>query len=223
VNQENNLLNSLLDLELNKIKFSLDKNTLIVEQSDFINLMKLLRDNKTVPFEMLIDIVAIDYSEYKVSEWDIRKNSKSYTRGVKKKSNARVKFEDIKKFDNQPNKRFAALYHLLSLKNNTRLSVKVFCEDDENPSLPSVVDIWSCSDWFEREAYDLFGIIFLGHPDLRRILTDYGFIGHPMRKDFPLVGHVEVNYDIEKERVIYKPVSIKPRVLIPKVIREDKK
>ena len=108
----------------------------------------------------------------------------------------------------------------MSVSSNERLKVKFYCEDDENPSLPTATSIWASADWYEREAYDLLGIVFINHPDLRRILTDYGFIGHPLRKDFPLIGNVEVNYDLDKERVVYQPVTIKPRVLIPKVIRE---
>ena len=109
---------------------------------------------------------------------------------------------------------------MLSVSSNARLKVKFYCNDDTNPSLPSATLIWASANWYEREAYDLLGIVFSDHPDLRSILTDDGFIGHPLRKDFPLIGNVEVNYDIEKERVVYQPVTIKPRVLIPKVIRE---
>ena len=118
--------------------------------------------------------------------------------------------------------RFAAVYHLLSLTHNHRLRIRTFAADDDFPVLPSVVDLWPSANWFEREAFDLFGIVFEGHPDLRRILTDYGFIGHPFRKDFPLEGNVEMRYDPEQKRVIYQPVTIEPRELIPRVIREDK-
>ncbi|MGH8167972.1 MAG: NADH-quinone oxidoreductase subunit C, partial [Woeseiaceae bacterium] len=113
------------------------------------------------------------------------------------------------------------VYHLLSITHNHRLRLKTFCASDERPIVDSVYDVWSSADWFEREAFDLFGILFEGHPDLRRILTDYGFIGHPFRKDFPLIGTVEVRYDPEKGRVAYQPVSIEPRTLVPKVIRDD--
>ncbi len=119
-----------------------------------------------------------------------------------------------------PAKRFAVVYHLLSVRHNQRLRLKVYV-GGEQPAVDSVVDVWRCADWFEREAYDLFGILFYGHPDLRRLLTDYGFIGHPFRKDFPISGHVEMRYDPEKQRVIYEPVSIEPRVLVPRKIRED--
>ena len=116
--------------------------------------------------------------------------------------------------------RFAVVYHLLSTSRNQRLRLRTFL-DEANPMMASVVDIWPSVNWFEREAFDLYGILFEGHPDLRRILTDYGFIGHPFRKDFPLSGHVEMRYDEEKGRVVYEPVSIEPRVLVPRVIREE--
>ncbi len=118
-------------------------------------------------------------------------------------------------------KRFAAVYHLLSITHNTRLRVRIFAEDDNQPILDSVADIWSCANWYEREAFDLYGIIFTGHPDLRRLLTDYGFVGSPFRKDFPLSGHVEMRYDAEQKRVIYQPVTVEPREVTPRIIREE--
>jgi len=117
--------------------------------------------------------------------------------------------------------RFAAVYHLLSLPHNRRLRVRTFATDDDFPVVPSVIDVWPCANWFEREAFDLYGIVFDGHPDLRRLLTDYGFVGHPFRKDFPLSGYVEMRYDPEQGRVIYQPVTIEPREIIPRVIREE--
>jgi NADH-quinone oxidoreductase subunit C len=116
--------------------------------------------------------------------------------------------------------RYAVVYHLLSLDHNKRVRVKVFAADDDLPMLPSIIDIWPAANWFEREAFDLFGIVFTGHPDLRRILTDYGFIGHPFRKDFPISGNVEMRYDPEQQRVVYQPVSIEPREIVPRVVRE---
>jgi NADH-quinone oxidoreductase subunit C len=116
--------------------------------------------------------------------------------------------------------RFAVVLHLLSTKNNYRLRVRTFCPDDEFPVVASLVDVWPVANWFEREAFDLFGIVFDGHPDLRRILTDYGFVGHPFRKDFPLSGHVEMRYDPEQKRVIYQPVTIDPREVTPRIVRE---
>ena len=118
-------------------------------------------------------------------------------------------------------KRFAAVYHLLSVQHNWRLRVRVFCPDDEMPQLPSVIGVWPSANWHEREVFDLFGIVFEGHPDLRRILTDYGFIGHPFRKDFPLSGHVEMRYDPEQQRVIYQPVTIEPREVTPRIVRVE--
>ena len=117
--------------------------------------------------------------------------------------------------------RFAAVYHLLSLPHNWRLRVRAFATDDDFPVIPSAIDVWPCANWFEREAFDLYGIVFEGHPDLRRLLTDYGFVGHPFRKDFPLSGYVEMRYDPDQGRVIYQPVTIEPREIIPRVIREE--
>ena len=117
--------------------------------------------------------------------------------------------------------RYCVVSHLLSLSKNWRVRLKVFCPDDDVPQLPSVTEVWSAANWFEREAFDLFGIIFDGHLDLRRLLTDYGFIGHPFRKDFPVSGHVEMRYDPEQKRVIYQPITIEPREIVPRVIRED--
>ena len=117
--------------------------------------------------------------------------------------------------------RFAAVYHLLSLPHNWRLRVRTFATDDDFPVVPSMIDVWPCANWFEREAFDLYGIVFDGHPDLRRLLTDYGFVGHPFRKDFPLSGYVEMRYDPEQGRVIYQPVTIEPREIVPRVIREE--
>ena len=117
--------------------------------------------------------------------------------------------------------RFAAVLHLLSVKNNVRLRLRAFCPDDEFPVIASVVDVWPVANWFEREAFDLYGIVFEGHPDLRRILTDYGFVGHPFRKDFPLSGHVEMRYDPEQKRVVYQPVTIDPREVTPRIVREQ--
>jgi len=117
--------------------------------------------------------------------------------------------------------RFAVNYHLLSLKHNWRLRLRAFAADDEFPVLESVVNVWNCANWYEREAFDLYGIMFTGHPDLRRILTDYGFVGHPFRKDFPLSGNVEMRYDPDQKRVIYQPVTIEPRVITPRIVRED--
>ena len=118
-------------------------------------------------------------------------------------------------------RRFAIVYHLLSVAHNVRLRVRIFAENDDFPVVDSVTDIWACANWYEREAFDLYGIVFTGHPDLRRLLTDYGFVGNPFRKDFPLSGHVEMRYDPEQQRVVYQPVSVEPREVTPRVIREE--
>ena len=207
---------------LSKYEFNFeDDETVVFTDADFLNVMRTFQENDHIKFESLIDVIAVDYSDYGISEWNAKDaNNKGYSRGIKKDSSGRYTYESTKTNYNQPIKRFAVIYNLLSVSSNARLKVKFYCNDDTNPSLPSVTQIWASANWYEREAYDLLGIVFSDHPDLRRILTDYGFIGHPLRKDFPLIGNVEVNYDIEKERVVYQPVTIKPRVLIPKVIRE---
>ena len=207
---------------LSKYEFNFeDDETVVFTDADFLNVMRTFQENDHIKFESLIDVIAVDYSDYGISEWNAKDaNNKGYSRGIKKDSSGRYTYESTKTNYNQPIKRFAVIYNLLSVSSNARLKVKFYCNNDTNPSLPSATQIWASANWYEREAYDLLGIVFSDHPDLRRILTDYGFIGHPLRKDFPLIGNVEVNYDIEKERVIYQPVTIKPRVLIPKVIRE---
>jgi NADH-quinone oxidoreductase subunit C len=174
----------------------------------------LLRDAPELQFEMCMDVCGVDYLEHGRAEWKTQDaTSSGFSRGV-----ARGREIDAPV---APGRRFAVVYHLLSVSLNQRLRLRVFCADDVEPMVDSVVGIWAGVDWFERETFDMFGILFKGHPDLRRLLTDYGFIGHPFRKDFPLTGNVEVRYDPEKARVVYQPVSIEPRVLVPKVIRHD--
>ena len=172
-----------------------------------------LRDEDGFKFEQLVDVCGVDYLQYGIADWQTSEaaTSAGFSRGV-----------GVGEFDDQSREgpRFASVYHLLSHSNNQRLRLRVWLPDDP-PRVPSLVDIWSSANWFEREAFDLFGILFDGHPDLRRILTDYGFVGHPFRKDFPLIGQVEMRYDLEKKRVIYEPVSIQERTLVPKVIRHD--
>jgi len=225
VSQSNEKLKILLDSDLCKFSFNFEsKNTVVFDAENLIEVMSIFNENEKLRFEILIDIIAVDYSDYGISEWNAQNaNNKGYSRGIKKDSSGRYTYETAKKNHNQPKKRFAAIYNLLSISSNLRLNVKFYCNEDDVPSLPSVTSIWSSANWYEREAYDLLGIVFTDHPDLRRLLTDYGFIGHPLRKDFPLIGNVEVNYDLDKERVVYQPVTIKPRVLIPKVIRGNGK
>jgi NADH-quinone oxidoreductase subunit C len=173
---------------------------------------KALRDEEPFRFEQLMDVCGVDYLGYGDTEWCTQRATVTgFSRGVNRH---RLEAHDGKL------RRFAVVYQLLSIHHNRRLRLRVFCTD-EPPMMDSVTDIWNSANWFEREAFDLYGILFNGHPDLRRILTDYGFIGNPFRKDFPMSGNVEVRYDPEKQRVIYEPVSIEPRVLVPRVIRED--
>lgn len=160
-------------------------------------------------FSQLMDLCGVDYSQYKQTNWVTKTTSSTgFSRGVNK---------DIYK-NNDP--RYAVVYHLLSIKNNQRIRIRSFAEG-EPPRMDSVTTIWNSANWYEREAFDMIGILFDGHPDLRRILTDYGFVGHPLRKDFPVTGNVEMRYDPDKKRVIYEPVSIEPRTLVPRVIRQD--
>jgi NADH-quinone oxidoreductase subunit C len=174
--------------------------------------MATLRDDPQLQFQILIDVSGVDYLDYGRSEWRTTDSSSSgFGRGVNRAGSG----------GSHTGERFAAVYQLLSVTKNERVTLRVFCASVDEPSLPSVVGLHAGANWFEREVFDLFGILFHGHPDLRRILTDYGFIGHPFRKDFPLEGHVEVRYDEAKGRVVYEPVEITPRTLVPRVIRED--
>ena len=174
-------------------------------------------------FQQLIDVCGVDYSQYDRDKWRTDEASRAgFSRGVEgHASTGRLQFGDELDAVSTQGRRFAAVYHLISYNRNQRLRLRVYAADDDFPVVPTVTEIWQAANWYEREAFDLFGILFDGHPDLRRILTDYGFVGHPFRKDFPLVGHVEMRYDPERERVVYEPVSIQPRVLVPKVTRED--
>jgi len=196
--------------------------TIEVAPARLIEVCQALRDEPAFAFEQLIDLCGVDYLHYGVSEWGTDEASATgFSRGVEKATSGRFTFDDVPQVGCHDGPRFAVVMHMQSVSLNHRLRVKVFCDDDEFPVVDSVCGIWSSANWFEREAFDLFGIMFDGHPDLRRILTDYGFVGHPFRKDFPLIGHVEMRYDPEQARVIYQPVSIEPRVLVPKVIRHD--
>ncbi len=186
--------------------------TLELKSENLLTVCKSLKEKDEFYFEELVDLCGIDYQSYGKADWETTDSTtKGFSRGVSKEV-----------YDDQLNKpnRFAVVYHLLSLKHNRRLRLRAYINTDP-PRIDSLVDIWASANWFEREAFDLFGIMFEGHPDLRRILTDYGFIGHPFRKDFPLEGNVEVRYDPDKKRVIYQPVTIVNRVLVPKVIRHD--
>jgi NADH-quinone oxidoreductase subunit C len=187
-----------------------------VGKADLLAVATTLRDDPVFGFEQLIDVCGVDYLTYGEDEWVTESATDSgFSRGVEIEP---VILDESDSFDPR---RFAAVYHLLSLQNNWRVRLRVFTGDSNPPIIPSLVEVWNSANWYEREAFDLYGILFDGHPDLRRILTDYGFIGHPFRKDFPLIGNVEVTYDAEKGRVVYQPVSIEPRTLVPRVIRDD--
>ncbi|HEC12827.1 MAG TPA: NADH-quinone oxidoreductase subunit C [Acidiferrobacteraceae bacterium] len=166
--------------------------TLEIKRSELLQVCRTLRDDDGFKFEQLIDVCGVDYLSY---------------------GHVEIPAETSRA-------RYASVYHLLSIAHNQRVRLRVFL-DNKLPVVDSVIDIWNSANWFEREAFDLFGIVYEGHPDLRRILTDYGFVGHPFRKDFPLIGHVEMRYDADRGRVIYQPVTIEPRVLVPRVIREE--
>ncbi len=183
-------------------------------------------------FESLVDLCGVDYLGYGSDEWNTELSSEGFSRGVEGRGVGRFKYgettsQQSAQFEDQtidpvPQRRYAAVAQLLSVQHNHRIRVKAFAQNDDLPIVASLTAVWPVANWFERETFDLFGIIFEGHPDLRRILTDYGFIGHPFRKDFPLIGNVEVRYDEEKKRVIYEPVtSVEPRVGVPRVIRDD--
>src|SRR5690606_592813 len=172
-----------------------DELTLVVPAKNWTDTCTALRDNADLGFEICIDLCGVDYSAWGAPTLPPESNPHP--------------------------QRFAVVLHLLSIRHNWRLRVRCYLADDEFPVLPTLVDVWPAVNWFEREAFDLYGIVFEGHPDLRRILTDYGFIGHPFRKDFPISGPVEMRYDTEQKRVIYQPVSIEPREITPRVVREE--
>lgn len=185
------ILHTILGERIGHLSEAFGEVTIVVEKTNYLDVMGKLRDTPELHFEELVDLCGIDYAGY----------------------------------NNEPNginnKRFSVVSHLLSLKFNVRLRVRVFAEGEQMPEVPSVTNIWPSANWFEREAFDLYGILFDGHPDLRRILTDYGFVGHPFRKDFPIEGYVEMRYDEEQKRVVYQPVTIEPREITPRVIRDD--
>jgi NADH-quinone oxidoreductase subunit C len=184
-----------------------------VEAAALLSVCRTLRAAPDLKFEMLIDLAGVDYLHYGRDEWQtVTATHSGFSRGRVSRMSAP---------DPDMPGRFAVVYNLLSITHNRRLRLRVKCLDPREPVVDSVIEVWAGANWFEREAFDLFGILFRGHPDLRRLLTDYGFIGHPFRKDFPLIGNVEVQYDPERKRVVYQPVSIVPRVLVPKVIRHD--
>jgi NADH-quinone oxidoreductase subunit C len=214
---------------------ALNELTIEVNISSFLNICYQLRDDPKLQFEMLVDICGVDYLNYGISDWCTEDaTANGFSRGVspiEQGIGEQAVVPDDKLAQDEPNAvqphpikwkkpRFAVVYHFLSLTHNHRLRMRIYPPED-TLIVPSVISVWSAANWFERETFDLFGILFDGHPDLRRILTDYGFIGHPFRKDFPLIGNVEMRYSAKDRRVIYQPVSIPPRTLVPKTIRDD--
>ena len=180
------------------ITVATDEITVEVPADQWLQTCKRLRDDANLHFETCMDLCGVDYSTY-----------------------ASGKVADATHAEYVPSGRFAVVAHLLSIKHNWRLRIRTFATSDDLPLVDTLVDVWPSVNWYEREAFDLFGIVFEGHPDLRRILTDYGFIGHPFRKDFPVYGNVEMRYDPEQGRVVYQPVTIEPREIIPRIVRED--
>jgi NADH-quinone oxidoreductase subunit C len=196
--------------------------TFEVQGASLLEVCASLRDDPGFRFEQLLDVAGVDYLQFGAVEWTTESaTSSGFSRGRLGEPDAESPSAAAGDATDGEPRRFAVVYHLLSVTHNRRLRLRAWCEPGEPPMLDSVVDVWSAANWFEREAFDLFGIIFRGHPDLRRILTDYGFVGHPFRKDFPLIGNVEVRYDPSRGRVVYQPVSIEPRTLVPRVIRDD--
>lgn len=199
-----------------QVSQTLAKNELTIEvpRQKLIDIAQTLRDDPNLQFEQLMDLTVVDYLHYGLSEWE---TTSATTKGFERAVRA---IQDAIPHSKWTKPRFAVVYHLLSIKHNWRLRLKAFVAD-EDLIIDSVIDVWNSANWYEREAFDLYGILFANHPDLRRLLTDYGFIGHPFRKDFPLVGNVEVRYDAGQERVVYDPVDIVPRTLVPKTIRTE--
>ena len=188
-----NTLLHVLGERVQQLDLALGELTLTVKADDYAQVALQLRDHPELSFEQLMDLCGMDFSSYKDGA------ASRYTDGP----------------------RYAVVSHLLSLTHNWRLRLRVFAANDDLPQVSTITTVWNSANWFEREAFDLFGILFENHTDLRRILTDYGFIGHPFRKDFPTTGHVEMRYDAEQKRVIYQPVTIEPREITPRIVRED--
>jgi NADH-quinone oxidoreductase subunit C len=202
--------------QMQRVSSSCGELTYEVDKDHLIEVATALRNEGDFGFEMLMDVCGVDYLNYGKDEWTTSEaTGTGFSRGVEREA---VILDEADEFDPR---RFAVVYHLLSLQHNIRLRLRVFTGASNPPIIRSVVDIWNSANWFEREVFDLYGILFEGHPDLRRILTDYGFIGHPFRKDFPLIGNVELHYDEQEGRVVYRPVSIEPRTLVPRVVRDD--
>ena len=195
--------------------------TAVIPAAQWVEAGTLLRDHPDLAFEQLMDLCGVDYLGYGDDEWETAEaTGAGFSRGVDALGPGRFSWQDRPEAEDFP-RRFAVSVQLLSQRHNRRLRLRCYAPAEDFPVLPSLIEVWNSVNWYEREAFDLFGIVFEGHPDLRRILTDYGFIGHPFRKDFPLIGNVAVRYDEEKGRVIYEPVEIEPRVGVPRVVRRD--
>ncbi len=206
--------------------------TLVIKATDLLEIMTALRDRSELRFEQMIDLCGVDYAGYgrDGSRTPMSDGGGAPLAGAVPDTDASLPAGDIPPFPPTTSPgpesrfagaRFAVVYHLLSLTHNRRLRVRICAPDYDFPVFESVLGVWPAANWFEREAFDLYGIMFNGHPDLRRILTDYGFIGHPFRKDFPLSGNVEMRYDPDQQRVIYQPVTIEPREIVPRIVREE--
>ena len=205
-----------------QIHISLDVIVIDADAYQLRAIAQKLHDDPALSFKQLSDLCGVDYATYGQAEWSTNTQEMAgFSRAVDASSIGSLTFDNGLELPDTDRPRFVVVYHLLSLDHNVRVRIRCAAPNDDMPIVPSVIPIWSNANWYEREAFDLFGILFDGHPDLRRLLTDYGFIGHPFRKDFPLIGNVEMRYDPVKERVVYQPVSIEPRVLVPRVIRED--
>jgi len=195
--------------------------TLEVDAGAWLEVCRVLKEEDVFAFDQLTALSGVDYLGYGQSEWETAEATREgFGRGVEGLGPGRFDWTSRPEAGVME-QRFAVVVHLLSFRHNRRLRLRCFAPDEGMPIVPSLVEIWSSANWYEREAFDLYGIVFEGHPDLRRILTDYGFTGHPFRKDFPLIGNVAVRYDAEKKRVVYEPVEIEPRVGVPRVIRRD--
>lgn len=195
--------------------------TVEIEVDAWQEVCRALRDEEDFNFEQLTDLCGVDYLSFGQSEWDTEDASQEgFGRGVESLGPGRFDWANRPEAG-EMKQRFGVVVHLLSFRHNRRLRIRCFAPDEGMPIVPTLVEIWSSANWYEREAFDLFGIVFEGHPDLRRIMTDYGFTGHPFRKDFPLIGNVAVRYDELKGRIVYEPVEIEPRVTVPRVLRDD--
>ena len=232
-------LDTVLGDKLTSVIAALDEVTIVVKPENLSAVATILRDAPELGFEQLTDLCGVDYCAYGKVTWDEatasgERESHLWDENVQAGAVPPIPDAafvlDVPSLEGGPNSspdavrgsgRFAVAYHLLSITHNRRLRLRVFAADDDFPVVDSVAGVWPSANWYEREAFDLYGIVFTGHPDLRRILTDYGFVGHPFRKDFPLSGNVEMRYDPDQQRVIYQPVTIEPREITPRIVREE--